>query len=137
MHLPTPELADAICTSDELVDELLAADRYLISTPIFNFSVPSILKAYIDQIVRIGRTVAMDGNNFKGLLQNKKVLVVVTQGGNYQPGTPEAAHNHLEPYLRIVFRFIRITDMSFIYAHSFHKNNEASEARLTSAREAI
>jgi FMN-dependent NADH-azoreductase len=133
----TPELADAIGISDELVDELLAADRYLIATPIFNFTVPSTLKAYIDQIVRIGRTVTMDGNNFKGLLQNKKVWVIASQGGNYQSGTPDVALNHLEPYLRTVFGFMGITDMSFIYAHSLHKNNEAREAGLANAREAI
>lgn len=133
----TPELANAIRTSDELVDELFAADRYLIATPIFNFSVPSTLKAYIDQIVRIGRTVAMDGDKFKGLLQNKKVLVVVTQGGNYQTGTPDAALNHLEPYLRTVFGFIGITDVSFIYAHSLQKSHETREQGLASAREAI
>ena len=52
-HEHTPELADAIRISDELVDEVLAADRYLIATPIFNFTVPSTLKAYIDRIVRI------------------------------------------------------------------------------------
>ncbi len=133
----TPELANAIRTSDELVDELLAADKYLISTPIFNFSVPSTLKAYIDQIVRIGLTVAMDGDKFKGLLQNKKVLVIAAQGGNYQSGTTDAALNHLEPFLRTVFGFMGITDMSFIYAHSLQKNHEAREAGLTSAREAI
>ncbi|MEG4999108.1 FMN-dependent NADH-azoreductase [Microcoleus sp. B4-D4] len=133
----TPELADAIRISDELVDELIAADRYLIATPIFNFMVPSTLKAYIDQIVRIGRTVVMDGNNFQGLLQDKKVLVIASQGGNYQCGTPDAALNHLEPYLRTVFGFMGITDMSFIYAHSLQKHPEAREEGLASARESI
>ena len=55
----------------------------------------------------------------------------------YQPGTPEAALNHLEPYLQTVFGFIGITDMSFIYAHSLQNNNEARQAGLTGAREAI
>lgn len=74
---------------------------------------------------------------YKGLLQNKKVLVIASQGGNYQAGTPDAALNHLEPYLRTVFGFIGITDMSFIYAHSLQKSSENREAGLASAREAI
>jgi FMN-dependent NADH-azoreductase len=133
----TPEMAEAIRISDELVNELIAADRYLIATPIYNFTVPSTLKAYIDQIVRIGRTVVMDGARFKGLLQNKQVLAIASQGGNYQSGTTDAALNHLEPYLRTVFAFIGIPDVNFIYAHSFHKDSEAREVGLASARKAI
>jgi FMN-dependent NADH-azoreductase len=133
----TPELAQAIRISDELVDELLAAERYVFGTPIHNFSVPSILKAYIDQIVRVGRTFAIEGNSFNGLMHNRKALVIAAQGGNYKLGTPDAAYNHLEPFLRTVFGFIGITDVSFIYAHSLHKGTEAREQGLASARAAI
>jgi FMN-dependent NADH-azoreductase len=132
-----PELADAIRISDELVDERLVADLISIATPIFNFTVPSTLKAYIDQIVRIGRTVAMEGSQFKGLLEHKQVLVIVAQGGNYQAGTTDVALNHLEPYLRTVFGFMGITDLSFIYAHNLHKDDATRTAGLDRAKTAI
>lgn len=74
---------------------------------------------------------------FTGLLQNKKILVIASLGGNYQAGTPDTALNHLEPYLRAIFGFMGITDMSFIYAHSLQKNPEAREEGLAGAREAI
>lgn len=74
---------------------------------------------------------------FTGLLQNKKILVIASLGANYQAGTPDTALNHLEPYLRAIFGFMGITEMSFIYAHSLHKDNEAREEGLAGAREAI
>ncbi len=72
----------AMAVSDALVDEFLGADRYVFGVPMYNFSVPSAFKAYIDQIVRVGRTFASDG---KGLVQGKKMLVITARGGNYAP----------------------------------------------------
>jgi FMN-dependent NADH-azoreductase len=112
----TPELQAAMRFSDELIDELLAADRYVMGIPLYNFSVPSVFKAYLDQIVRPGRTFAMDANGYTGLVKNKKLLVVTAQGGSYRLGTPTGGYNFHEPYLRAIFGFIGITDVSFIYA---------------------
>lgn len=98
----SPELAEAIRLSDELIDEFLAADRYVFGVPMYNLSVPSVVKAYIDQIVRVGRTFTVDSTGYAGLVKDKKMLVVTAQGGSYRPGTPTAAYNFHEPYLRTI-----------------------------------
>jgi FMN-dependent NADH-azoreductase len=107
------DLTNNLSISDELVDELFLADQYLISTPIFNFTIPSTLKAYIDQIVRIGLTVTIDKDGSRGRLQNKKLLVIATQRDNYQPGTIGESLNYFEPYLRHVFGFIGVDDTAY------------------------
>lgn len=132
----TPELAEAIHISNELVDELLAADRYVFGVPLYNFSVPSTFKAYIDQIVRIGRTFLVDSNGFKGLVEGKKALVIISAGGSYRIGTPTGAYNFHEPYLQAIFGFIGITDVSFIYADGL-SGNEGPEKALAGAQAEI
>lgn len=82
----------------------------------YNFSVPSTFKAYIDQVVRVGRTFAVDTNGFRGLASGKQIVVITARGGNFQAGTPFAAYDHQEPYLRTVFGFMGITDVQFIHA---------------------
>ena len=90
----------AIAVSDRYIDELLAADELVISTPIYNLTVPAALKAWIDQIVRFGRTFARTEQGFQGLVKGKKVTVIAASGSDFRPGTPGGAYNHLEPYLR-------------------------------------
>ena len=77
------ELKSATRLSDELIDELLAADEILLSTPMYNFSVPSSLKAYIDQIVRINRTFAVADGQLQGLVPDKRVYLVLAEGAAY------------------------------------------------------
>ena len=90
----SPELNQAIATSDALVDELLAADRYVFGVPMYNFGVPSTFKAYIDQIIRVGRTFAVNEQGFQGLVDSsKKMLVITARGGSYQQGTPAATYD--------------------------------------------
>jgi len=132
-----PELQEAIRFSDELVDELLAADRYVMGVPLYNFSVPSVFKAYLDQIVRPGRTFAVDSSGYTGLVKNKKMLVVTAQGGSYRPGTPMEAYNFHEPYLRAIFGLIGITDILFIYADGLAMGDEAREKSVAAARAEI
>ena len=133
----SPELTEAIRISDELVDELLTADCYVFAVPLYNFSVPSVFKAYIDQIVRVGRTFAVDSSGFTGLVKGKKLVVVTAQGGSYRPETPTGAYNFHEPYLRAIFGFIGITDITFIYADGLGSGDAAREKSLTEARAAI
>jgi FMN-dependent NADH-azoreductase len=103
----TEAMKQAIALSDELVDELQSADVLLLSVPMYNFSVPSALKAWIDQIVRIGRTFAYDGTNFTGLVTVKQAYVICAYGaGGYTDGGAFSAFNFLEPYLR---HYVKIT----------------------------
>ncbi len=134
----SPELQKAISVSDTLVDELLAADRYVFGIPMYNFSVPSTFKAYIDQIVRPGRTFATNEQGYQGLVNGKKMLVITSSGGSYRPGTPTAGYDFQEPFLKAIFGLIGITDISFIHADNLDSGgDEERKQSLTEASNAI
>jgi FMN-dependent NADH-azoreductase len=84
----------------------------------YNFSIPSSLKAWIDQVVRMGKTFAYGPNGPQGLLKNKKVVVVTARGGAYEKGSPTEAFDFQEPYLRHILGFVGITDVTFIHAEN-------------------
>jgi len=107
---------EILTKSSELIDELYAADEYVVGVPMYNFSVPAVLKLWIDQITRAGKTFSYEGGKLAGLLLNKKVTFLIASGGVYDPGTPGASMNFVEPYLRSLFAFIGVTDTSFITA---------------------
>lgn len=130
----TPQLQEAIRFSDQLVDEFLAADIYVIGVPMYNFSVPSGFKAYIDQIVRIGRTVAYEPNEvadvYKPLVLGKKMFIIEARGDSgFEPGGRYEKMNYHDPYLITVFGFMGITDITFIHvekeAYGEHKLAES------------
>jgi FMN-dependent NADH-azoreductase len=138
----TKSLGDELVVSDlflsnELVDELFVADRYLISMPIQNFTIPSTLKTYIDHIVRIGLTVAVNQNSPEGLLRGKKLLVIATYRNNYQTEKPDAVIENFEFYLKHVFGFIGVEYVSFIYAYNQSSNFVDSQPGITSARKGV
>jgi FMN-dependent NADH-azoreductase len=110
----SPEIAAAIRVSDDLVAELKAADHIVIGTPMFNFSIPAVLKAYIDQIVRVGVTVSP---NNVGLLTGKKATVILASGGDFSPGSPVEKYNQASGYLRQVLGWIGISDVEVILAN--------------------
>jgi FMN-dependent NADH-azoreductase len=85
----------------------------VIGTPMFNFSIPAVLKAYIDQIVRVGVTVSP---NNVGLLTGKKATVILASGGDFSPGSPVEKYNQARGYLRQVLAWIGIKDVEFILA---------------------
>ena len=118
----------AIAVSDRYIDELLTADEILISTPIYNLSIPAALKAWIDQIVRFGRTFVRGATGFDGLVKGKKVTVVVASGSDFRPGKPGGAYNHIEPYLRAILGFVGVTDVRFVYAHSLNEDGQRERA---------
>lgn len=128
---------DAIAVSDRYVDELLAADEIVITTPIYNLSLPAVLKAWIDQVVRAGRTFAAGANGFTGLAAGKRVIVIVASGSDFRPTSPGGAYNFLEPYLRAVFGFIGITQVEFVYAHSLSAGNATSAQAVEDAESAL
>jgi FMN-dependent NADH-azoreductase len=111
-----PEQKDLIAYSDQCISELELADEYVIGVAMHNFSIPSVLKLWIDQVVRRGRTFAYEADGPKGLLSGKKATVLVATGGVYDAGTPYAAFNFIDPYLRTVLGFIGITDVKFVTA---------------------
>lgn len=130
----TPDSTAAMRLSDALVDEFLSADRYVFGVSMHNFSVPSTFKAYVDQVVRIRRTFSAD---WKGLVADKKMLVITARGGNYSPGSPTAPFDHQQPWIRTIFGFIGITDIRFIHAQGLNLGDESRSTGLKSAREEI
>jgi FMN-dependent NADH-azoreductase len=120
-----------------LVDELLLNNRYLISTPILNFTIPSTLKAYIDLIVRNGLTIEGNKHNPQGLLHDKKLLVIATQRNNYLSDNQDEVVKYFESYLRHIFEYIGVTSISFIYACNQGKNNIAKSRSIAKARASI
>ncbi len=112
----TEEQSTALKVSDELIAELQQADEYVFGVAMHNFSIPSTLKLWIDQIVRVGKTFAYGADGPKGLLTGKKATVLLASGGVYSPGTSLAALDFVTPYLRTVLGFIGVTDVTVIVA---------------------
>lgn len=125
----------ALSPSDALVAELSAADLVVIGAPMYNFSIPFPLKAWIDQIVRSGKTFSFGPEGAKGLLADKKVVVITSRAGAYGPGTTAQKTDFQEPYLRFILGFIGLTDVTFIHAES--QGYEAGNASLAAARQQI
>ena len=111
-----PEQKASLAYSDESIAELEQADEYLLGVAMHNFSIPSVLKLWIDQVVRRGRTFAYGPNGPKGLLSGKKATILVATGGVYEAGTANAALNFIDPYLRTILGFIGIADVTFVTA---------------------
>jgi FMN-dependent NADH-azoreductase len=107
-----------LATSDELIVELQAADTVVIGAPMYNFTIPAPLKAWIDQVVRLGKTVTYGPNGPQGLLAKKKVVVITARGGAYEKGSAKEAYDFQEPYLRHVLGFMGLTDVTFIHAEN-------------------
>lgn len=109
----------ALAISDELISEIVQADEIILATPMYNFAVPATLKAWIDHVVRAGKTFRYSaGGRPEGLLagKNKKLLAIVASGGSYVEGSGLAALDHAVPYLQFIFGFIGVTDVRFIQA---------------------
>ncbi|MBW4613219.1 MAG: FMN-dependent NADH-azoreductase [Desmonostoc vinosum HA7617-LM4] len=134
----TPEIAQAIKVSDALIDELQAADRYIFGVPMYNLNIPSTFKAYIDQIVRVGRTFAItEQGGYQGLLEGKKSLVITARGGSFTGDSPFTPYDYQEPYLKAIFGFIGITDVSFIHLENLNAGDAAREESFAQGQEAI
>jgi FMN-dependent NADH-azoreductase len=112
----TADQKAALALSDQLIAELDQADEYVFGVAMHNFSIPATLKLWIDQIARAGRTFAYSETGPEGLLKGKKATVIVSTGGNYEAGTPYAALNFVEPYLKVVLGFVGLTDVQFVTA---------------------
>ena len=134
----TQAMKDAIALSNKLVEELQSADTLLISVPMYNFSVPSALKAWIDQIVRIGRTFSYDGTNFTGLVKVKTAYIICTYGSSgYIDGGAFSSFNFLEPYLRGLLSFLGIENIQFFHLQGTTADPETVATNTKNAQEAI
>jgi FMN-dependent NADH-azoreductase len=111
-----PEQKALLTKSDEFIAELEQADEYVFGVAMHNFSIPAVLKMWIDQVVRGGRTFAYGPNGPKGLLSGKKATILAASGGVYEAGTPLAALNFIDPYLSTILGFIGIKDVKFVTA---------------------
>jgi FMN-dependent NADH-azoreductase len=111
----TPEMRRALAVSDELIAELLCADEILIGTPMYNFTVPANLKAWIDLIVR-PRVTHSGPPERKGLVVGKTCKIIIASGGTYDEGLPSTASDYESGYLKRILAFIGITDVEVILA---------------------
>jgi FMN-dependent NADH-azoreductase len=134
---PDPSLQQDIATSEAVLAEFLAADAVVLGAPMYNFTIPSQLKAWIDRIVVRGKSFSYGAQGPQGLCGNKRVIVASSRGGFYGAGTPMAALEHLETYLRSVFSFIGVTQLEFISADGVQVGPEHREKALASALEAV
>jgi FMN-dependent NADH-azoreductase len=111
----TPEIQRALAISDQLIAELFAADEILIGTPMYNFTVPANLKAWIDLVVR-PRVTHSGPPERKGLVTGKSCKIIIASSGTYDAGLPAAASDYESGYLKRILAFIGITDVEVILA---------------------
>jgi FMN-dependent NADH-azoreductase len=110
------ELKGAWRRIEQHIERFLSADSYLISTPMWNFSIPHTLKQYIDIIVQPKYLFRYIAGGVEGLAKNKRMAIVISRGGDYGPESAFHAYDFQGPYLRTIFGFVGITDMNFIIA---------------------
>ncbi|MBO3460024.1 NAD(P)H-dependent oxidoreductase [Aetokthonos hydrillicola Thurmond2011] len=132
----TPELSEVIQLSNILVDEFLAAERYVFGIPMYNFNVPSTFKAYIDQIVRFNRTFTFDeSGKYQGLVpEGKKMLIFTARGGNFSSEISITNYDYQEPYLKAIFGMVGIRDITFIHADKLNLGEDLRQQSLVNAR---
>ncbi len=132
----TTEQAEALALSDALVAELKAADTIVIGAPMYNFGIPSTLKAWFDQVLRAGIAFSYSEAGPKGLLTGKRAIVIETRGGLYSEG-PAKVMDSQEPHLRGMLGFAGITDVTFVRAERLAFGDEAKQNAIAAARDDI
>ena len=133
----SPAIQKDIVASQAVLDEFLAADIVVIGAPMYNFGIPSQLKAWIDRIAVAGKTFRYGAKGPEGLAGNKRVIIAISRGGLYGPGMPTAAFEHVESYLRSVFGFIGVTDLEIVVAEGLATGSEQREKAMRGAMQAI
>ncbi|MBM9402732.1 NAD(P)H-dependent oxidoreductase [Gluconacetobacter azotocaptans] len=132
---PGDEAARAV--SATVLEEFLAADIVVIGVPMYNFTVPGQLKAWIDRILVPGRTFSYGPDGVQGLAGGKRVVIVLSRGGLYGADTPYAAAEHVGTYLRTVLGFIGIGAPEIVVAEGVARGDDMRAAALADARQAI
>jgi FMN-dependent NADH-azoreductase len=126
----TPEQQALAATADAAIAELQAADVVVLGVPMYNFGIPSTLKAWIDSVARAGTTFRYTANGPEGLLKGKQAYVLAARGGAYQ-GTPADTQT---PYLKTFLGFIGITDVTFVYAEKLNMDADQQPQILADAK---
>jgi FMN-dependent NADH-azoreductase len=134
---PTERQAHENAVSERLVSQFLAADVVVVGAPLYNFSVPTQLKAWLDRVAQKGRTFNYGATGPVGLAGDKTVIVVSTRGGMYSTTEGGRAAEHQESYLKVMFGFFGITDVRIVRAEGLNMGEAAKAAAIASAREAI
>lgn len=132
-----PALAGDVAAGNAALDAFLAADIVVVGAPMYNFGIPSQLKAWIDRIAVAGRTFRYTENGPIGLAGDKKVIIASSRGGFYGADTAMAALDHQENYLRGVFAFFGVTDVSFIRAEGVAMGDGARSQAIAAAQAEI
>ncbi|HEX4179493.1 MAG TPA: FMN-dependent NADH-azoreductase [Caulobacteraceae bacterium] len=131
-----PRLQQDLAAGRSALADFLAADIVVIGAPMYNFTIPSQLKAWIDRILVAGQTFRYSAAGPEGLAGDKRVIVALSRGNFYGSGAPAAAFEHVETYLRTVFGFIGVTRLEFIVAEGLQVGPEQREKGLAAALEA-
>jgi len=129
---PLPHLTLDAFADTTVLDEFLAADMIVIGAPMYNFTLPTQLKAWIDRIVIAGQTFRYTENGPEGLATGKRVIVALARGGFYDQGSPASALEHLESYLRGIFNFIGI-EPEFVAADGLAVSPEQRDQSINGA----
>jgi FMN-dependent NADH-azoreductase len=129
---PLPHLTFDAFADTTVLDEFLAADTIVIGAPMYNFTLPTQLKAWIDRLVIAGNTFRYTENGPEGLAGGRRVIIALARGGFYDAGSPAASLEHLETYLRGVFNFIGI-DPEFVAADGLNISPEQRSASISQA----
>ena len=134
----TPALGADLAAGSAYVDDLFAADVIVIGAPMYNFSIPSQLKAWIDRVCVAGRTFQYGANGPEGLLpKGKKVFIASSRGGVYTGGSPAAVLEHHETYLLGVLGFIGLTDVTVVRAEGLNLGEDVKAAAISKAKAEI
>ncbi len=124
------EQQQVVDLSDALIEEVKAADTLVIAAPMYNFTIPTQLKNWIDLIARAGVTFKYTENGVQGLFENKKAIVVTTRGGIHK----DAPTDNITPYLSTVLGFVGIADVEFVYAEALNMGEDAAAKGITEAQ---
>ncbi|MFH4432563.1 FMN-dependent NADH-azoreductase [Vibrio diabolicus] len=116
--------------SDTLIEEVKTADTLVIAAPMYNFTIPTQLKNWIDLIARAGVTFKYTENGVQGLIEGKKAIVITTRGGIHK----DSPTDNVTPYLRTVLGFVGITDVEFVYAEALNMGEDFAEKGISEAQ---
>lgn len=131
---PNNEIAQQrVARNTQYLDEFLSSDIVVIGVPMYNFSFPSQLKAWLDRLSVAGKTFRYTENGPQGLVEGKRVIIASSRGGVYSEGSPAEALDYQETYIKAFFNFIGVTDITFVRAEGIAFGPEARQAALDNA----